>query len=245
MAIKQGLEKSTECSAKYSFLVVESFPRFIRSNASLELPVRGIRTLHSFTVHDGGILASKLTCQACTVSSICASCQLSTPVVTEGKVEEAWVRLQQRRNALDEEESEEDSDGKDTEVEDNASETEDDLASDDGSDEDKNGAAGSEEDEDISEPGSIVWVCWGSRWYPAKVVLLAEVPEPVRRSLKKDTGRSVVVKFFGDNDYSMVDIGKIEELGMTSTDLRRSRTPGLLLKYNLALADLKYRGCGS
>ena len=87
-----------------------------------------------------------------------------------------------------------------------------------------------------------MWVCWGSRWYPAKVVLLAEVPEPVRTSLKKDSGRSFVVKFFGDDDYSRVDIGKIEELGMTSTDLRRSRTPGLLFKYNLALADLKYRG---
>ena len=242
-AIKQGLEKSTECSEKYSFLVVETIPRFSRSNATLELPVSGIRALHSFTVHEGGILASKLTCQTCTVSSICISCQFSTPVITKEKVEAALVCLQQRREALDEDVSDEDSNSEETEVEDNASETEDDLASDDCIDEDRKGVASSEEDDDITEPGSIVWVCWGSRWYPAKVVLLAEVPEPVRKSLRKDTGRSVVVKFFGDEDYSRVDIGKMEELGMTSTDLRRSRSPGIM--YNLALADLKYRGCGS
>ena len=244
-AIKQGLEKSTECSEKYSFLVVETIPRFSRSNATLELPVSGIRAFHSFTVHEGGILASKLTCQTCTVSTICISCQFSTPVITKDKVEAALVCLQQRREALDEDVSDEDSNSEETEVEDNASETEDDLASDACIDEDRKGVASSEEDDDITEPGSIVWVCWGSRWYPAKVVLLAEVPEPVRRSLRKDTGRSVVVKFFGDEDYSRVDIGKMEELGMTSTDLRRSRSPGIMLKYNLALADLKYRGCGS
>ena len=141
-AIKQGLEKSTECSEKYSFLVVESFPRFIRSNATLELPVSGIRTLHFFTVHQGGILASKLTCQTCTVSSICVSCQSATPVVTKDRVEEAWECLLQRRNALEEEESEV-SDREETEVEDNASETEDDLASNDGSDKDKTGGDGS------------------------------------------------------------------------------------------------------
>ena len=67
----------------------------------------------------------------------------------------------------------------------------------------------------------------------------------MRRCLRKDTGRSVVVKFFGDKDCSRVDIGKMVELGMTRTDLRRSRSPGIMLKYNLALADLKYRGCGS
>ena len=177
--------------------------------------------------------------------SICISCQFSTPVLTKEKVEAALVCLQQRREALDEDVSDEDSNSEETEVEDNASETEDDLASDDCIDEDRKGVASSEEDDDITEPGSIVWVCWGSRWYPAKVVLLAEVPEPVRRSLRKGTGRSVVVKFFGDEDYSRVDIGKMEELGMTSTDLRRSRSPGIMLKYNLALADLKYRGCGS
>ena len=97
---------------------------------------------------------------------------------------------------------------------------------------------------DLTDPGSIVWVCWGSRWYPAKVVLLAEVPESVRSSLRKDSVRSVVVKFYGDEDFGRVDIKKVEELGMTNLDLRRSRTPGVMLKYNLALADLKYRGPG-
>ena len=93
----------------------------------------------------------------------------------------------------------------------------------------------------LTDPGSIVWVCWRSKWYPAKVVLLAEVPESIRNSLRKDTGRTVVVRFYGDDDFGRVDVKKIDQLGCSNLDLRRSRFPGIILKYNLALADLKYR----
>ena len=62
----------------------------------------------------------------------------------------------------------------------------------------------------LTDPGSIVWVCWGSRWYPAKVILLADVPEGIRNSLSRDTGRSVVVRFYGDEDYGRVDAKKMD-----------------------------------
>ena len=128
-------------------------------------------------------------------------------------------------------------------LEDNASESEDDQASSSGDEED--GSEENEVDEDdtvkLTEPGSIVCVCWGSRWYPAKVVLLTEVPEGIRNSLRRATGRSAVVKFYGDDDYGRVDIKNLDQLGVSNIDPRRSRNPGIMLKYNLALADLKYR----
>ena len=180
-----------------------------------------------------------MTCQSCTVSSLCSSCQLSSPAVPERKVLEAWRILEQSRSTgSDDDDSEEES-----ELEDNASESEDDLGSDTSENDEGSGDFENEEEEvDLTDPGSIVWVCWGSRWYPAKVVLLAEVPECIRNTMRKDSGRSVVVKFFGDEDYARVDIKKIDELGMTNLDLRRSRNPGVMLKYNMALADVKYKG---
>ena len=51
-----------------------------------------------------------------------------------------------------------------------------------------------------------------------------------------------MVRFYGDDDHGRVDVRKLDHLGMTNLDLRRSRFPGIMLKYNLALADLKYRG---
>ena len=131
--------------------------------------------------------------------------------------------------------------GGESELEDNASESKDDLAS-DSSEHGEDSGDSEDEEVDLTDPGSVVWVCWGSQWYPAKFVLLAEVPECLKNSLRKASGRSVVVKFFGDEDFARVDIRKIDELGMTNLDLRRSRTPGVMLKYNMALADIKYKG---
>ena len=164
---------------------------------------------------------------------------MSSPTVSAKKVEEAWAEFENVDDESDEEKSEEDCEDSD-DLEDNASESEDDQASSSGEEE------AVEDDEEVDElsvtdPGSIVWVCWGSKWYPAKVVLLAEVPESIRNSLRKDTGRSVVVRFYGDDDFGRVDVKKIDQLGYSNLDLRRSRFPGIMLKYNLALADLKYR----
>ena len=126
------------------------------------------------------------------------------------------------------------------ELEDNDSDSGDDLASDNtGGEEDSD--EDSEDDVRVTDPGSIVWVCWGSRWYPAKVVLLADVPEPIRSSLRRDSGKSVVVMFYGDDDYGRIDVKKIDQLGATNLDLKRSRFPGIILKYNLASGDLT--GC--
>ena len=99
-----------------------------------------------------------------------------------------------------------------------------------------------EEEEGVSltDPGTVVWVLWGRRWYPAKVVNLVDIPDSVRTSLRKDDGKSSVVKFYEEDTFARIDAKKIEELGHSSIDLKRSRFPGILQKYHLALSDLKY-----
>ena len=92
--IKKGLEKCAGSSHKYSFMVVESFPKFIRATQSLELTVPGIRSKHSFTVHTGGVLASQLSCQACTVSDLCHVCKKTKPSVTSKKMQQAWAEFE-------------------------------------------------------------------------------------------------------------------------------------------------------
>ena len=78
-------------------------------------------------------------------------------------------------------------------------------------------------------------------WYPAKVVLLSDVPPGVQAGLRKDDGKSVIVQFYGDLDYSRVGIKKLTELGQSNQDLRWSRFPDILEKCNLTLAGIKFR----
>ena len=66
------------------------------------------------------------------------------------------------------------------------------------------------------------------------------MPAGIHGSLRKDDGKSMVVKFYGDNDFSRVDVRKVTVLGQSNLDLKWSRFAGVLEKYNLALADVKY-----
>ena len=51
----------------------------------------------------------------------------------------------------------------------------------------------------------------------------------------------MIVQFFGEFDYGRVDMKKVTELGQSNQDLRWSRFPGIMEKYNLALADMKFK----
>ena len=149
--------------------------------------------------------------------------------------------LEEMKEALDDSENESDLEVED---EDDESGSEDDLGSDLGEEEsDMEASDGqeSEEETSLADPGSIVWVLWGRRWYPAQVVLMLDVPDSIRNSLRKDDGKSAVVKFYGENTFGRVDVKKIEELGHSNLDLKRSRFPGILEKYHLALYDLKHK----
>ena len=72
------------------------------------------------------------------------------------------------------------------------SDTEDDAGSDTTND-DEDSSSGSDE---TSFTGSLV--LWGGRRYPAKVALVTDVPDDVRKYLRKEDGKSIIVKAYGD-----------------------------------------------
>ena len=69
-AMKLGLEKAVGGSAKYQFVQVEAFPAFDRVKKD-GLPIKGIRALHRFVPHQGGLLTSQLSFLSCNVSGLC------------------------------------------------------------------------------------------------------------------------------------------------------------------------------
>ena len=212
--IQRGLDKSLTGSEKYNFVHVEAIPRFDRETVSVEIPVKGIRSLHSFSMLNGGILASQLSCLDCTVAPKCAACLIGKLSVTREAVEAA---VEYQRDCL----AEDSEDEIEAEFEESDAESGDDVASNANVEDDENsGGSDHEEEQSWCDPGSVVWVLWGRRRYPAKVVLLPDLPTDIRANLRKDDGKSLIVQFFGDLDFSRVNLAKLTELGQTSQDLR-------------------------
>ena len=103
--------------------------------------------------------------------------------------------LEEMKGLLDDSENESDLEVED---EDDESGSEDDLGSDLGeedSDMEESEDQESEEESSLTDLGSIVWVLWGRRWYPAQAVLMLDVPDSIRNSHRKNDGKSAVVKF--------------------------------------------------
>ena len=85
---------------------------------------------------------------------------------------------------------------------------EDDIASDVDVEQEEAEAEG-EDDDDVASPGKLVWVKWGRFRYPARVILLSEVPDNLQSCLRKASPSSVVVKFYGSGDFSRVETKKL------------------------------------
>ena len=125
---------------------------------------------------------------------MCEECKKLDLTISAEDVEAATHRTEESENVEDDNEE-------DLEVEDPESDSEDDAGSGAGESDSKSEEE-SEEEVSITDPGSVVWALWGRKRYPAKVVLAAELPDLVRAPLRKDDGKSAVVMFYGDNDYS-------------------------------------------
>ena len=91
--------------------------------------------------------------------------------ISAEKVEQAWAEFEEKDDEEDSEagvveladnldgEADEDSD----ELDDNASESEDDQASSSGEEDDEEESDEDSPEVSMTDPGSIVWECWGSR----------------------------------------------------------------------------------
>ena len=125
-----------------------------------------------------------MTCIKCTVSTMCEECAAATPDVSQRQAAAAITQQEEmdaRATELEEEqEGNEESDKEAEVVGGEDGDEEEDVASDAGmSQDDELEGEAEQEEEDISSPGSVVWVPWGRFRYPAKVVLLSEVPAGV------------------------------------------------------------------
>ena len=97
----------------------------------------------------------------------CPSCCLAKLAVSSEEVEAA---VEYQRECLLGDDSEEELEAH---FEESDAESEDDAASEAPEEDDENSGSTSDEEEDsLSDPGSVVWVLWGRRRYPAKVVHL-------------------------------------------------------------------------
>ena len=82
-------EKPETSTNKYCLWRVEKVPITVRKPKPSGIPIKGIRKMHSFSYSGGGIRAARLSCNLCTVSKDCFSCNISADTVSSTKVKEA------------------------------------------------------------------------------------------------------------------------------------------------------------
>ena len=86
--------------------------------------------------------------------------------------------------------------------------------------------------------GQIVWAKYGRKSYPAKIVGKEDVSEKYQKQLfSVNSDGFIVVHWYGEN--SRIKVSKIQILGESREGLKLADQPDILLKYNMALADLR------
>ena len=82
-------EKPESSTNKYCLWRVEKVPPTVRKTKPHGIPIKGIRKMHSFSYSGAGVKAARFSCNLCTVSKDCVSCNSSSDTVSSSKVEEA------------------------------------------------------------------------------------------------------------------------------------------------------------
>ena len=221
VAAIQGSAPPSEDSAtaKYSFRIVEEMTALDRVASHLrpEIQVKGIRSLHCFSVQDGILKAKTVSCLTCLeYQEECEDCSSTPPLKTADQVlvalslppEEGGVE-----DPNDPEDEDEDQEGGLLEVEEEESESE---------EEDSD----SEEETDEIEEGCYVWAPFGRRLYPAQVVSLSAIPQNLHRQMTTKRTGQIAVKWIGERDmtgqevdrFSSVDTVRLKLLGDDAVD---------------------------
>ena len=92
--------------------------------------------------------------------------------------------------------------------------------------------------EDEFEVGDVVWALWQRRYYAAKIVSLADVPEQFHRQLRSASSDYLIVRYYADGMFNRVHRTKVDTLAENVVDKQRARFNPQA--YNEALADLVY-----
>ena len=201
---------------KFEFLVVEEFPPFEREENILNYPLVGILNIHTLKLHPDGILAQTLSCLDCKAQSLCLKCSASDPTISvedDDTPEEVPECIQ-----------DEDDDGPS-----------------DMSDASTSSDTDSYLEEESFKPGDVVWARHGRIWYPAKVLSPTEVPDHLKSSLLRHlTQNKVVVKWYGEDNYTTISVQHVNHLAENKLDVARAaRSHSMQLLYQQALADVR------
>ena len=220
------LEEAKPSTEKFTSFIVEKFGWFKKKLPTSRnyCKVKGIMGLHSLKLHDGKITLRDLTCTACPVDGLCNDCK------SLSQVDKSKVKVPEEIEYFEVEEVNDDDD--DSEPEDGECRDDDDNGfTDDTSDE-------SEEEEDVEfTPGDVIWAKHGRIWYPAKICCLNDKPPHLQNSflVQKDT---LIVKWYGEDNYSAVNANQVDILGENLVDASRAaRSKYIMQEYNIALGQ--------
>ena len=96
-----------------------------------------------------------------------------------------------------------------------------------------------EDEQECVTVGDVVWGKHGRIWYPAQVCSIDEVPNDIYNKLGKKTEGKVIVKWWDENNYSMLPGNKVELLARNKIDeFRANRSSQIAKAYHSALADM-------
>ena len=80
----------------------------------------------------------------------------------------------------------------------------------------------------------------GEAWHPAVVACKADVPTRLQKSLFRNIGDTIVVKWYGSEEYSKIKSSNVDNLSENKVDAARaSRSHKMQPLYQQALADLR------
>ena len=90
--------------------------------------------------------------------------------------------------------------------------------------------------DDEFKPGDIVWAKHGRIWYPAQIHSLADLLSHLQShfSLQRD---KLLVKWFGEENYSSVTITQVDILGENLIDAATAKSKFIMEQYNIALGQ--------
>ena len=205
---------------KFEFFIVEKFLRFQKRTANSReyCSIPGIMTFHSLKLHSGKIYLRDFTCTDCSFDQLCEECKV-LKCVDKSKV--------QKPNEINFIEFEAD-------VE---SDSESETPCDDHDDEGQTDASDDSEEEEAEDyrPGDVVWAKHGRVWYPAQICNLGDIPSALQKRFS-NTNAKLLVKWFGENNFSAVATTQIDFLGENLVDAARaSRSKYIMEQYNIAL----------
>ena len=169
----------------------------------------GIMALHSLKFDGHKIVLRDLTCPECSIDAFCDDCETlkhidKTNVITPEKVEYLDLTVVENKDSNNNEDArfrDDDEQGQ--------------------TDESHESRESSEDVEEEFNPDDVIWAIYSRIWYPAQICSLNDVPSNLQHRFRVQNNK-VIVKWFGENNFSSVNSSQIDVLGENLVDAARA-----------------------